>query len=190
MYPLVLALAATTTLAFPTPTWTTANSVATGDQDHSAIATNRTGYVAVVWEDDRDTDTATNDNHSDIWLRLYRNGNALYERKLSAGGDSGVQWKHIQPDVALDDKGNAVVVWADDPDGNGYYNIPYRVVSTANVVSASGYANADATGQQIKPKVGVDPDGSPAGGAVAFTVVWEDIQSGTQPTVRAAGYTG
>ena len=36
----------------------------------------------------------------------------------------------------VDDKGNAVVVWADDPDGNGYYNIPYRVVNTAGTVTA------------------------------------------------------
>ncbi|WP_225854998.1 hypothetical protein [Micromonospora noduli] len=33
-------------------TWTTANSVATGDQDLPSIAMNRNGHVAVVWEDD------------------------------------------------------------------------------------------------------------------------------------------
>jgi hypothetical protein len=56
---------------------------------------------------------------------LFRNGTAVYEVKLSGGGSSGVtNWRHRQPDVGLDDKGNAVVVWADDPDGNGYYNVP------------------------------------------------------------------
>ncbi|MFC0624118.1 hypothetical protein [Kribbella deserti] len=174
-----------------TPTWITANSTATGDQDGPAIATNRNGYVAVVWEDDRDETNSADDAHSEIFLRLFRHGTALYEKKLSAGGGSGVtNWRHRHPDVGLDDKGNAVVVWADDPDGNGYYNVPYRVVNTAGTVTASGSANSSATGQQINARVAVDPDGAPVGGAVAFTVVWEDIQTGAQPMIKAAGFTG
>ena len=186
------ALTTTTAQAFvATPTWTTANSVSTGDQDNASVATNRNGYVAVVWEDDRDTDNATDNVHSEIYLRLFLNGTAVYEKKLSAGGDSGVtNWRHLHPDVGLDDKGNAVVVWQDDPDGNGFYNIPYRVVNTAGTVTASGNANSSSTGQQINPRVAVDPDGAPSGGAVAFTVVWEDIQTGAQAMVKAAGFTG
>jgi hypothetical protein len=184
-------LAPTASAHVATPTWVTANSASTGDQDAPSVAINRNGYVAVVWEDDRDTDNATDPVHSDIWLRLFHNGTAVYEKKLSAGGDSGVtNWRHLHPDVGLDDKGNAVVVWQDDPDGNGYYNIPYRVVSTAGTVTASGNANSSATGQQINPRVSVDPDGAPSGGAVAFTAVWEDIQTGTPATIKAAGYTG
>jgi len=184
-------MAPTASAHIAAPVWTAANSTSTGDQDAPAIAINRTGYVAVVWEDDRDTDNATDNVHSDIWLRLFRNGTAVYEKKLSAGGDSGVtNWRHLHPDVDLDDKGNAVVVWQDDPDGNGYYNIPYRVVNTAGTVTASGNANSSATGQQINPRVSVDPDGAPSGGAVAFTAVWEDIQTGTPATIKAAGYTG
>ncbi|TDD57394.1 hypothetical protein E1263_24100 [Kribbella antibiotica] len=174
-----------------TPTWAVVNSTASGDQDTPSVATNRTGYVAVVWEDDRDADTTADNVHSDIWIRLFRNGTAVYEKKLSAGGDSGVtNWRHLHPDVDLDDKGNAVVVWQDDPDGNGFYNIPYRVLNTAGTVTASGNANSSATGQQINPRVSVDPDGAPVSGAVAFTAVWEDIQTGTPATVKAAGYTG
>ena len=185
----VLMIAAVAHIA--TPTWTTANSVATGDQDNASVAINRNGYVAVAWEDDRDTDNATDNVHTDIWVRLFHNGTSVYEKKLSAGGDSGVtNWRHLHPDVGLDDKGNAVVVWQDDPDGNGYYNIPYRVLNSAGTVTASGYANTSATGQQINPRVAVDPDGAPSTAAVAFSVVWEDIQTGTPATVKAAGYTG
>jgi hypothetical protein len=177
--------------AVAAPVWSTANSAATGDQDTAAIATNRNGYVAVVWEDDRDSTDAADNAHSEIFLRLYRNGTALYETKLSAAGSSGVtNWRHLHPDVGLDDKGNAVVVWADDPDGNGYYNIPYRVVNTAGTVTASANANTSADGQQINPRVAVDPDGAPSTAAVAFTVVWEDTQTGTPATVKAAGFTG
>jgi hypothetical protein len=57
-------------------------------------------------------------------------------------------------------------------------------------VLASGRANANTAGQQIWPKVSVDPDGAPnSTSAVAFTVVWEDIQGSAAATVRAAGYT-
>ncbi|MEV6926397.1 hypothetical protein AB0M46_18120 [Dactylosporangium sp. NPDC051485] len=187
--PAITSAALAAALAATSMTWTTANSVATGDQDTASIATNRNGQVAVVWEDDRDTTDPDNNSHSDVWVRLFTNGTAKYELKLSAGGTSGTNWRHLSPDVGLDDKGNAVVVWAEDADGNGYFNIQYRVISPAGTVTASGRANADATGDQILPKVAVDPDGAPNGGAVAFTVVWEDVQN-TVYTVKAAGYTG
>jgi hypothetical protein len=177
-------------LAATSVTWSTANSDSAGDQDTPAIAANRNGAVAVVWEDDKDTDDPANDNHQEIYIRYYLNGVASFEKKLSAGGTSGTQWRHRTPDVGLDDKGNVVVVWADDPDGNGVYNIPFRVVSPTGAILGSGQANADAGGNQILPKVAVDPDGAPSSpSAVAFTVVWEDIQ-GTVYTVKAAGYTG
>ncbi|MEU0549020.1 hypothetical protein [Micromonospora sp. NPDC005979] len=171
-------------------TWTTANSVATGDQDLAAIAMNRNGQVAVAWEDDRDSTAPEDDTHSEIYLRLFRDGTPGYELKLSTGGTSGATWRHISPDVGLDDRGNAVVVWAADGDGNGVYNIQYRVVSPAGAMLGSGQANASDAGQQIWPKVAVDPDGAPTSAAVGFTVVWEDVQGTAPATVKAAGFTG
>ncbi|MEO3930365.1 hypothetical protein ABGB07_41935 [Micromonosporaceae bacterium B7E4] len=171
-------------------TWTTANSTATGDQDVPAIAANRNGRVAVVWEDDRDSTAPEDDAHSEVYLRVFNNGTPVYELKLSAGGTSGTNWKHVTPDVGIDDRGNVVVVWADDPDGNGFYNVPYRVVSPTGSVLASGRANASADGQQLHPKVAVDPDGAPnSTTAVGFSVVWEDVQGTAPATVRVAGYT-
>jgi hypothetical protein len=173
------------------PTWITANSVATGDQDHPSVATDRNGHVAVAWEDDRDTTDAADDTHSEIYLRLFHDGASVFEKKLSAGGTAGATWKHVAPDVGLDDKGDAVVVWAEDPDGNGVYNVAYRVISPTGTVLGSGLANADAAGQQLTPKVAVDPDGVPNNAAaVAFSVVWEDIQGTAPATVKAAGFTG
>ncbi|MFY1672581.1 hypothetical protein ACN27G_21875 [Plantactinospora sp. WMMB334] len=178
-------------LASAPATWITANSVATGDQDVPAIAANRAGRVAVVWEDDRDSSAPEDDVHSEIFLRVFDNGTPLHELKLSGGGTSGVNWKHVTPDVGIDDRGNVVVVWADDPDGNGFYNVPYRVVSPTGSVLASGRANASADGQQLHPKVAVDPDGAPnSSTAVAFSVAWEDIQGSSPATIRVAGYTG
>ncbi len=186
----LLALAAPASAAGPT-SWTAANSTATGDQDTSAIAADRLGDTAVVWEDDRDSTDPGDDAHSDVWVRTFRNGTPVYEQKLSAGGTAGTAWRHLQPDVGLDDRGDAVVVWAEDPDGNGYYNIAYRVLSPTGALLGSGRANADADGQQIHPRVAVDPDGAPGSTtAVAFTVVWEDVRSGAAATVKAAGFTG
>lgn len=161
-------------------TWTTANSTATGDQDNSAIASVRTGYAAVVWEDDRDTTAPADNVHSDVWLRVYRDGVSLFEKKLSAGGTA--TWRHIQPDVALHEDGSSVVTWADDADGNGYYQVAVRAVNTAGTVTGSATANASSAGQQINPSVAADPDG--AGFAVAF----EDKQSTTPATVRLSGF--
>ncbi|PPK68432.1 hypothetical protein V5P93_004460 [Actinokineospora auranticolor] len=161
-------------------TWVTANSDSTGDQDNAAVATARTGYTAVVWEDDRDATNPADPVHSDVWVRLYLNGASQYEKKLSAGGTGN--WRHAQPDVALHEDGSAVVVWAEDPDANGFYNIAVRALNTAGTVTGSASANASADGQQLNPAVAADPDG--AGFAVAF----EDEQGTAAPTVRVSGF--
>ncbi|WP_253888342.1 hypothetical protein [Actinokineospora diospyrosa] len=104
----------------------------------------------------------------------------MYEKKLSAGGTGN--WRHVQPDVALHEDGSAVVVWSEDPDANGYYNIAVRAVNAAGTVTGSTTANASADGQQLNPSVAADPDG--AGFAVAF----EDQQGTAAPTVRLSGF--
>lgn len=161
-------------------TWTAANSVATGDQDNSALAAVRTGYTAVVWEDDRDAANPADPVHSDVFLRLYRDGASVYEKKLSTGGTGN--WRHVQPDVALREDGTAIVIWAEDPDGNGFYNIAVRTVNTAGTVAGSTTANADSAGQQLNAKVAADPDGP------GFAVAFEDQQGTAAPTVRVSGF--
>jgi len=169
-----------TAFADGTMTWTTANTTATGDQDNSAVASVRTGYSAVVWEDDRDTTNPADNLHSDIWLRLYQDGVSLYEKKLSASGTGN--WRHVQPDVSLHESGVAVVTWAEDPDGNGVFQIAVREVNTAGTVTGSATANANSAGQQTLPSVAADPDGT------GFAVAFDDKQSTTPSTVRLSGY--
>jgi hypothetical protein len=160
--------------------WVAANSTATGDQDNAAVAAVRNGWTAVVWEDDRDDATPTDPVHSDVWIRLFKDGVSRYEKKLSTGGTGN--WRHVQPDVAVHDNGTAVVVWADDGEGNGYYNIQVRELNTSGTVTGSARANANTDGQQLNPAVAADPDGT------GFAVAWEDKQSTTNPTVRVAGF--
>jgi hypothetical protein len=179
----IVATAAPAFAAGTTPadiTWTVANSVATGDQDNSALAAVRTGYTAVVWEDDRDSTNPADPLHSDIFVRLYRDGVSQYEKKLSAGGTGN--WRHVQPDVALHEDGSAVVIWAEDPDGNGFYNIAVRTLNTAGTVTGSALANGSSAGQQLNPAVTADPDGP------GFAVAFEDQQGTAAPTVRVSGF--
>ena len=161
-------------------TWTTANSTATGDQDNAAVSAVRNGWTAVVWEDDRDDATPTDPVHSDVWVRLFKDGVSRYEKKLSTSGTGN--WRHVQPDVAVHDNGTAVVVWADDGEGNGFYNIQVRVLNTSGTVTGSARANANTDGQQLNPAVAADPDGT------GFAVAWEDKQTSTNATVRVAGF--
>ncbi|MFD1149991.1 hypothetical protein [Saccharothrix hoggarensis] len=161
-------------------TWAAANSTATGDQDNAAVSAARNGWTAVVWEDDRDDATPTDPVHSDVWVRLFKDGVSRYEQKLSTGGTGN--WRHVQPDVAVRDNGTAVVVWADDGDGNGFYNVQVRELGTTGTVTGSARANANTDGQQLNPAVAADPDTS------GFAVVWEDKQTTTNPTVRIAGF--
>ena len=173
----------------PTTTWTTVNSVAAGDQNRPSVAANRHGRVAVAWQDDRDALAHDGSVHAEVFLRVFDDGVPVYERRLSNAGATAAPWRHVTPDVALDDAGTAVVVWAEDADGNGLFNVQYRVVAPDGRVVAGGRVNDAAAGDQVLPRVAADPDGAAPSGATAFTVVWEDAQGGERYRVKAAGFT-
>jgi hypothetical protein len=182
-----IALHGLVSVALAAGTWIVGNSVATGDQDNVAVANNGSGYTALVWEDDRDGADPADDNHTEVYVRVWKDGVAVYEKKLSAGGTGN--WRHLSPDVGLDAKGNAVVAWAEDADGNGYYNIQVRVLGPTGTQLGSVRANASADGQQTQPSVAVDPDGTPSSfSAVAYTVAWQDTTTAGLTTVRVAGF--
>jgi hypothetical protein len=173
----------------PTTTWTTANGVAEGDQNRPSVAANRAGRVAVAWQDDRNALARDGSVRAEVFLRVFDDGVPVFERRLSPGGAPARAWRHVTPDVALDDAGTAVVVWAEDGDGNGLFNVQYRVVAPDGRVTGAGRVNDAAAGDQLLPRVAADPDGAAPSGATAFTVVWEDVQGGERYRVKAAGYT-
>jgi hypothetical protein len=163
-----------------TLTWAPAHTTSTGDQDNPSVASSRGDYTAVVWEDDRDTTSPNDIAHTEVYARLYRDGTSLWEKKVSPGGTGN--WSHVQPDVAVRPDGGVVVVWADDTDGNGFYQIRVQTYSAAGADTGSATANAASAGQQINPEVAVNPEGP------GFAVVFEDQQDGAQPTIRLSGY--
>jgi hypothetical protein len=142
-----------------------ANVQLTGKHFDPRIATAPNGNFVVVWEDDND-----DNGIGQIYARgLDPDGNALFSQLVVNSVAAGQQ-RH--PDVAIDDSGKFVVVWEDDQDDNGSYQIMARGFNangserwndlTVNTVSG---------GQQTKPAVACDASGN-------FVVAWEDDQDG------------
>jgi hypothetical protein len=142
-----------------------ANVQLTGKHFDPKLATAPSGNFVVVWEDDNDDNGV-----GQIYARGFdADGNALFSQLVVNTVAAGQQ-QH--PDVAIDDSGRFVVVWEDDQDGNGSYQIMARGFNangserwterTVNTVSG---------GQQTKPAVACDANGN-------FVVAWEDDQDG------------
>ncbi|WP_437817528.1 metallophosphoesterase [Sorangium sp. So ce1078] len=154
-----------------------ANVQLTGKHFDPKIATAPSGNFVVVWEDDHDDNGV-----GQIYARGFDpDGNARFSQIAVNSVDAGQQ-QH--PDVAIDDSGRFVVVWEDDQDGNGAYQVLARGFDangserfhdrTVNTVSG---------GQQSRPAVACDANGN-------FVVAWEDDQDGNgYYQILARGFT-
>lgn len=142
----------------------TVNRAGAGDQLAPAAAMAPTGDFVTVWQDDSDASDGAG-NH-DIFVRGFSAGGCQAFADLRVNPDpAGHQ---ARPAVAMDGAGNFVVVWEDDADGNGVYQIKTRgffydgserfSVRTVNTV---------AQGQQRDPAVAMAPGGE-------FVVAWQD----------------
>ncbi|MFD0568635.1 hypothetical protein ACFQ0T_04230 [Kitasatospora gansuensis] len=82
---------------------------------------------------------------------------------------------HHNPDVATSASGDAVVVWDEDTDGNGFYQIGLVKLAKANgtVALTRRSANSLGGGQQQRPAVAADFNGD-------FAVAWESDHTGTR----------
>ena len=64
--------------------------------------------------------------------------------------------QQLRPAVAIDSDGDFVVVWEDDQDGNGFYQIYARgFASDGKEAFADIAVNQVASGQQLKPAIGM-----------------------------------
>lgn len=137
---------------------------------HPSMGASRTGWSAVAYE-----------AGPEIFLRQYNQGVLQRDVKVSAGGTGA--FSHVQPSVGVADNGDAVVVWAEDSEGDGARDIDVRVVKADGTMSAITTANGPSEwrGDQTRPKVSVRSTG-------AFVVTWEDHPDTSTTTVRAAGY--
>jgi hypothetical protein len=137
------------------------NVDASGQQRRPRIAMGPFGDFAIVWEDDRD-----NNKVYQIRMRAFNSdGNEKFAEKTVNVGARGQQ---LEPDVAVDDVFRPVVVWADDQDGNGAFQIRMRgFESDGRQRFGERTVNTDAAGQQRRPAIGMEANGR-------FTVAWED----------------
>ncbi|MEU7060328.1 hypothetical protein [Streptomyces sp. NPDC046197] len=74
--------------------------------------------------------------------------------------NAGAAGSNRRPDVAVDDAGNAAIVWEEDADGNGGLNIGLAKLNTSGGFSvARRTADSLTDGQQSKPAVAMTGDG-------------------------------
>ena len=125
----------------------TVNSVASGQQLKPDVAMADSGDFVVVWEDDKD-----NNGYYQIYARGFNaNGSQRFADMTVNSVASGQQ---LKPAVAMTIDGKFVVVWEDDKDGNGYYQIYARGFNAnGSQRFADMTVNSVASGQQRRPAI-------------------------------------
>jgi hypothetical protein len=154
----------------------TANKISAGQQCDPAIAMAPNGSFVIVWTDDNDENG------------LYQ----IYAAGFDASGDK--RWGDItvnkksagqqeHSDIAMADDGSFVVVWMDDSDENGVFQI-YAAGFNSNGSKKWGdiTVNKNSGGQQRNPDIDMAGNGS-------FVVVWEDDNNANDIyQIYAAGF--
>lgn len=163
------------------------NATSTGDQRKPVVATNDTGTLVYVWEDDSSdadgTIVNTSNNAHDIYARVMRpescaiSGNSeIVINEKTAGHQS-------DPDVAMDKNGNFVVVWTDDNDNNGSTQVYMRGFNADGTQRfATKTVNKVDTRNQYQPRIAMAADGQ-------FAVSWTDTESSAStPQINIRGF--
>jgi hypothetical protein len=141
------------------------NVRSSGQQRRPRIAMGPWGDFVVVWEDDAD-----NNKFFNIHMRAFTaDGKEKFSERSVNTRAAGQQF---DPDVAVDDVFRPVVVWADDRDKNGYFQIRMRgFESDGRQRLSERVVNTDSDGQQCRPAIGMEANGR-------FVVAWENDADG------------
>jgi hypothetical protein len=130
------------------------------DAVNPAVAMCADGRFVVTWQ------SAT----TGIMMRTYAASgaaNGTAEQNVISATSPG---KVLSPDVAIDRNGNFVVVWEDDVDGNGVYQVRGRGFAFNYTERfATKAINSVAAGDQTNPAIAMTPGGD-------YVVVWDDDQ--------------
>ncbi|WP_298303440.1 RHS repeat domain-containing protein [uncultured Erythrobacter sp.] len=139
---------------------TTVNADANGQQQFSSIAADSDGNFVVVWEDDTDSN-----GYFQIMMRGFNaDGTERFSQRTVNSVGAGQQ---LKPQIAMADNGNFVVVWEDDADGNGHYEIEMRGFKADGSQRFTQRTVHNAGDGRIKPQIAMSGNGF-------FVVVWED----------------
>jgi len=145
-------------------------SIAANDQINPRIVSDGSGGAIIAWEDFRSGD-----------------GN-IYAQKINA--DGAIKWTangkaitgaandQINPRIASDGSGGAIITWEDFRSGNG--NIYAQKINAAGAIkwAANGKAITGAANDQIKPQI----VGDGSGGAI---ITWQDGRIAANPNIYA-----
>ena len=153
------------------------NSFTSGNQAQSRVAMDSAGNFVVVWT------SQDADGHLDgIFAQRYDS------RGNRAGSEFQVNEYTLSnqdtPDVAMDDAGNFVVVWASQVEDTNFTAGIYgqRYDSSGNRIGSEFQVNSYITDDQTAPAVAMDETGN-------FVVVWQsDTQDGDRLGVFAQRY--
>jgi len=131
----------------------------TGEQRNADVAMGGDGDVFVVWEADQ------NDNEIfEIRGAAYNpEGTERIDPFTVNGTSSGQQ---LMPAVAMDGSGRFVVVWEDDSNQNGLFQVRARGFDSNAIERIEQFTvNVHSVGQQVLPDIAMDSNGN-------FIVVW------------------
>jgi hypothetical protein len=138
------------------------NSNSTRHQRAPRVAVANNGDWVAVWEDDSRGDEGVYQIHA----RGFDANGCERFREVTVNVVSDGQ--QLKPAIAMDPRGNFVVAWEDDADGNGYYQIKARGFNTDGTQRfAQRTVNPVEDGQQRRPAIAMDAQGN-------FVVAWED----------------
>ncbi|HMB59094.1 MAG TPA: hypothetical protein VKN35_04195, partial [Xanthomonadales bacterium] len=130
-------------------------------QNSPAVAVAANGSFVVAWEEDGD-----GNGLFQVWARgFHADGSERFSR-ITVNSVSAGQQRH--PDIAMAPNGEFVVVWEDDPDNNGLYNILGRGFNANGTERFPDKTVArTGPGSELDPAIGMADDGS-------FVVTWAD----------------
>lgn len=156
------------------------NTIGDGSQFTPAVAVKKDdGSFVAVWDSDAKTYDGSG-NHN-IKARIFCAGGCSNNSEFAVNKTATGQ--HKNPDIAMDKDGNFVIVWADDSDDNGTYQIYARGFNAdGSEAFPQMTVNSEAAGQQFTPAIAMAPNGN-------FVVAWEDqSESKTTPQVFIRGF--
>jgi hypothetical protein len=153
----------------------TINSNDERQQLRPSVAVAKNGDFVTVWEDD----SRGAEGIYQIYARgFYKGGCEKFPAKTVNMDNRGQQ---IRPSIDMADDGSFVVVWQDDANENGWYQIK---AASFNEFGQKKYkdftVNTDPNRQQRNPDISVAPNGE-------FVVVWEDDSKGGIGTYQIYG---
>lgn len=138
-----------------------ANAESGGNQLNPVIAVAANGSFVVAWEDDID-----NNGFFQIWARGFHADGSQRFSRITVNTEAAGQQRN--PDIAMNPNGDFVVVWEDDKDGNGRFNILGRGFNANGSQKFSDRKMAyTGEGASIDPAISMADDGS-------FVVTWSD----------------